>query len=79
MRTIKFSVSDEEYAIFYGEAGERGLTLSAYCKQATFSYLTKYPSKRILAKLKAQAAFAGATDSTPRFVGSRANCKGATE
>ena len=51
MRTISFSMSDQEHEIFTAEAATRGLTVSQYCKMAAFSHLAKYGSKGLFAEI----------------------------
>jgi hypothetical protein len=44
-RVVSFSLTAEEYQAFKIESGNRGQTVSQYCKMAAFSYASKYPSK----------------------------------
>ena len=50
MRTISFSVSDEQHAMFGEEATCKGMSVSAYCKMAAFSHLAKYASRGPIAE-----------------------------
>jgi len=51
MRTISFSLSDEEYQITKFEAKAKGLTPSQYAKSAMFSHTNKYASKGVFTEL----------------------------
>lgn len=51
MKTIKFSVSDVEYAAIAFEARAKGLTASAFVKTAVFAYVSKYPAKGLMAEI----------------------------
>lgn len=51
MKTIRFSLTDDEYRIIHHEATARGLTTSAYSKAAVFSHVNKYPTKGVFAEL----------------------------
>lgn len=45
LRTVSFSMTADEYALFAAEARCKGQTISGYCKTAAFSHLHKYGYK----------------------------------
>jgi hypothetical protein len=51
MKSIRFSITDEEERIINHEAKSRGLTKSQFAKSITFNFINKYLSKGILAEL----------------------------
>ena len=69
MRTVSFSMTDGQHALFATEAAARGLSVSQYCKTAAFSHLAKYASKGVVAEIIARA---GKGPCGPTDVGSQA-------
>lgn len=50
-KTISFSMTLEEFELIRHNAKSKGLTNSAFCKNAAFSYINKYPAKGTFAEL----------------------------
>jgi len=73
MRTVSFSMTDGQHALFATEAAARGLSVSQYCKTAAFSHLAKYASKGVVAEIIARA---GKGPCGPTDVGSAGNLPG---
>lgn len=67
MKTISFSVTDEEARLIDVEASARGLTRSQLAKTSLFSHMNKYPTKGVMAELAELRRYA------PTFVGSESN------
>lgn len=51
LRTVSFSMTADEYALFAVEARCKGQTVSGYCKTAAFSHLAKYGSKALFSEI----------------------------
>ena len=51
MRTIRFSVDDEQYHVLARDAEAKGLSVAQYAKMAAFAYVSKYPAKGVMREL----------------------------
>jgi len=51
VKTIRFSVDDEQYQILILDAAAKGLTIAQYAKSATFAHVSKYPSRGVMREL----------------------------
>jgi len=51
MKTIKFTIIDEEYKVLHHQAKSRGLTASGFSKMAIWAYINKYPTKGVFAEM----------------------------
>lgn len=59
MKTIRFSVDDEQYRILAVDAEAKGLSVAQYSKMAAFAYASKYPAKGVMRELADIRATAG--------------------
>ncbi len=50
-KIISFSITLEEFELIRHNAIAKGMTPSAFCKNAVFSHITKYPAKGVFAEL----------------------------
>ena len=50
-KTIKYTVTNDEYKILEHEALSKGMTVSGYTKTAVFAHASKYPAKGIFSVL----------------------------
>lgn len=50
-KTIKYTVTNEEYKIIEHEAISKGMKPSSFTKVAVFAYVSKYPAKGIFSLL----------------------------
>lgn len=50
-KTISFSMTLEEFKKIRHNAKSKGLSPSAFCKNAVFSHINKYPAKGTFAEL----------------------------
>lgn len=75
MRSISFSVTDNEYEVIDLESRCKGLKVSGYCKMAVFSHLAKYPAKSSMAELVRLLDKAEKAAPDPTNLGSRGNSR----
>lgn len=66
-RTIRFTISDEQYEAIQTEARARGLSPSAYSKSAVFAHMNKYASKGVMYQIAQKIA------QSPGNIGSEGN------
>jgi len=73
MKTISFSVTDDQAELIAVEAEARGLTKSQLAKTSLFSHMNKYAVKGVMAHLAEMDC------TRPTFVGSEGNLEESAE
>jgi hypothetical protein len=79
MKTISFSVTDEEARIIDAQARGKGLTRSYLAKTALFSYVSKYPVRGVWEELHVMGQKYVTGSHTPTFLGSDVTLNGGTD